>query len=69
MTRLVNHSTISTHALREEGDPLLLISTRAGTQISTHALREEGDSGLKGETGPRGISTHALREEGDIIRV
>ena len=55
---------ISTHALREEGDPA--DQCRDGLlAISTHALREEGDP--RGER-PRphdDISTHALREEGD----
>ncbi len=36
-------STISTHALREEGDVDLLDKTRELRTISTHALREEGD--------------------------
>ena len=34
--------SISTHALREEGDPVL-DPLRRTTHISTHALREEGD--------------------------
>ena len=34
--------TISTHALREEGDLKGTYRKRAGS-ISTHALREEGD--------------------------
>ena len=34
--------TISTHALREEGDIKLMVSPPA-QWISTHALREEGD--------------------------
>ena len=37
--------TISTHALREEGDPVGLSGKRARLAISTHALREEGDLG------------------------
>ena len=34
---------ISTHALREEGDPTISLSKVDGVVISTHALREEGD--------------------------
>ena len=56
---------ISTHTLREEGDPLSAIST-ASCKISTHTLREEGDLAdrTEGRKGRR-ISTHTLREEGD----
>ena len=36
---------ISIHALREEGDRLLLLDARAQDPISIHALREEGDRG------------------------
>ena len=36
-------ATISTHALREEGDAVETIR-RETVRISTHALREEGDS-------------------------
>ena len=35
---------ISTHALREEGDPPDAL-TALDKLISTHALREEGDAG------------------------
>ena len=35
---------ISTHALREEGDPHPVSGGRAAQGISTHALREEGDA-------------------------
>ena len=35
---------ISTHALREEGDPAILAIDKARQTISTHALREEGDA-------------------------
>ena len=34
---------ISTHALREEGDPVFLSQALVDILISTHALREEGD--------------------------
>ena len=34
---------ISIHALREEGDGLVVQLSRVGTGISIHALREEGD--------------------------
>ena len=34
---------ISTHALREEGDPQRSRFGRHNLRISTHALREEGD--------------------------
>ena len=34
--------TISTHALREEGDPFGAVLDQL-VHISTHALREEGD--------------------------
>ena len=36
--------TISTHALREEGDPYSKATIIQASKISTHALREEGDS-------------------------
>ena len=38
---------ISTHALREEGDPAIDHARRLNVLISTHALREEGDSQSK----------------------
>ena len=59
-------ASISTHALREEGDDrqndeaVVLL-------ISTHALREEGDYLLLPCVSRTLISTHALREEGDGI--
>ena len=55
---------ISTHALREEGDP---VAKRKGVEqrISTHALREEGDAIDASSSHADAISTHALREEGD----
>ena len=62
-------STISTHALREEGDVDLLDKTRELRTISTHALREEGDHPINSRTFRYHlISTHALREEGDLRR-
>ena len=57
-------SSISIHALREEGDS----SSEGGGQsksISIHALREEGDVGGAGRKPSKNISIHALREEGD----
>ena len=57
-------STISIHALREEGDCLLLVS-RISSVISIHALREEGDLREHGVDETKKISIHALREEGD----
>ena len=47
--------TISTHALREEGDLLDLLS-KMSDEISTHALREEGDrTGAAGTDGAAGF--------------
>ena len=63
--RQKDQGCISTHALREEGDPSRCRRQRQ-LQISTHALREEGDlsdDDLKLQIVE--ISTHALREEGD----
>ena len=37
-------TSISIHALREEGDGLQFVHCAAHVQISIHALREEGDS-------------------------
>ena len=57
---------ISIHALREEGDAALWVSTVDAGSISIHALREEGDAALWVSTVDTGsISIHALREEGD----
>ena len=58
-------ATISIHALREEGDNIMLRAEQIW-EISIHALREEGDPPFMSiflfrET----ISIHALREEGD----
>ena len=41
--KLFAQTIISIHALREEGDPLLLFLGAVVQQISIHALREEGD--------------------------
>ena len=58
-------SSISIHALREEGDGELAKATVNLDLISIHALREEGD--VRAGYGITGafISIHALREEGD----
>ena len=39
----IAHNIISTHALREEGDPDTWADYDTAVRISTHALREEGD--------------------------
>ncbi len=55
---------ISTHALREEGDPGA--APADGRQnISIHALREEGDGIVIAGGDAGAISIRALREEGD----
>ena len=46
--------TISTHALREEGDLHIVLAVNASYGISTHALREEGD-GLTDASASRGM--------------
>ena len=58
--------SISTCALREEGDRLLKAQKEGKLYISIHALREEGDA-IRDvlELCVVGISIHALREEGD----
>ena len=59
-------SMISIHALREEGDALVLADiTIKG--ISIHALREEGDRLQRSMALQLRISIHALREEGDYF--
>ena len=58
---------ISIHALREEGDLVLLGEQRVFTSISIHALREEGDHPPRRSSRCKPISIHALREEGDIL--
>ena len=58
------HTSISIHALREEGDKAKIMAASI-LEISIHALREEGDL-LQSKAGQcRRISIHALREEGD----
>ena len=62
----VSFPVISIHALREEGDLLLVFVDAFFFVISIHALREEGD--LRPQLAmPLWflISIHALREEGD----
>ena len=67
-TRRDHNHTISTHALREEGDRPPVGAGERG-KISTHALREEGDAYHPVHLPPKcAISTHALREEGDRSR-
>ena len=61
-------TTISTHALREEGDYTGAIKAYFDIDISTHALREEGDAERAAAERAAAISTHALREEGDMRR-
>ena len=61
-----HRNTISTHALREEGDGLFPAFFHRIADISTHALREEGDIWIHPHIIQRSISTHALREEGDL---
>ena len=61
--------SISTHALREEGDAANAAEI-AKHAISTHALREEGDLTCSHYSIPsKRISTHALREEGDSLHL
>ena len=60
---------ISIHALREEGDLVLLGEQRVFTSISIHALREEGDHPPRRSSRCKPISIHALREEGDKFAV
>ena len=57
---------ISIHALREEGDFLIVGDVNIQFPISIHALREEGDlARWVLICGCSKISIHALREEGD----
>ena len=58
--------SISTCALREEGNRLLKAQKEGKLYISIHALREEGDQKGHTERRRQAISIHALREEGDI---
>ena len=57
---------ISIHALREEGD-LVILDDILPKAISIHALREEGDGGGPLQRPSFQISIHALREEGDLL--
>ena len=57
--------SISTCALREEGDVDHMADETEASKISIHALREEGDSDSQQFQQCRVISIHALREEGD----
>ena len=57
---------ISIHALREEGDNLLVQNKGTTKVISIHALREEGDLQKQPLHLCGSISIHALREEGDL---
>ena len=57
---------ISIHALREEGDNVIMPRLNR-REISIHALREEGDAGaFLVVVDAERISIHALREEGDF---
>ena len=58
--------SISTCALREEGDRLLKAQKEGKLYISIHALREEGDFVGRKISPEKIISIHALREEGDM---
>ena len=58
---------ISIHALREEGDLVLVGVCVNRCKISIHALREEGDNQKGGQNHAGQISIHALREEGDVL--
>ena len=62
------HGKISIHALREEGD-LVMLGNTLGTLISIHALREEGDVIMEPLRLIGHISIHALREEGDVYGI
>ena len=64
MVPVVGSSSISIHALREEGDPDVQADAQEES-ISIHALREEGDAGPGCCRTGACISIHALREEGD----
>ena len=61
----VSYTVISIHALREEGD-CILVCDFGYCPISIHALREEGDRPAGGTDQRGAISIHALREEGDL---
>ena len=59
-------SPISIHALREEGDAVVVLQHAGFHHISIHALREEGDRDFPQYDVLQTISIHALREEGDL---
>ena len=61
----MQEGNISIHALREEGDPLVMQGLQRLHKISIHALREEGDGVIVPVVPSVMISIHALREEGD----
>ena len=62
----VSNTTISIHALREEGDSQGQYHPQGWEPISIHALREEGDWAIGARDYIKwDISIHALREEGD----
>ena len=65
LLRFVNSFFISIHALREEGDAILIGDAHESGRISIHALREEGDPVPRPICVWLMISIHALREEGD----
>ena len=57
--------SISTHALREEGDPTAGLSGWSSTNFYPRPPRGGRPLGLALSTAQSSISTHALREEGD----
>ena len=65
--RVMARSTISIHALREEGDVAVCDLRVVHLTISIHALREEGDPHHRGQRPREAISIHALREESDVL--
>ena len=69
MNNRVRDLQISIHALREEGDPLLIQFPGAGLQfLSTPSARRATNSGM-GDFSGEDISIHALREEGDLCEL
>ena len=60
---------ISIHALRVEGDRVLILFYSVQVTISIHALRVEGDMDLWAAVLRLMISIHALRVEGDPLSV
>ena len=61
---LMKSEIISIHALRVEGDSII-VKVDALTDISIHALRVEGDRTRIFCAAAQHISIHALRVEGD----